>query len=136
MPPVLLGVFYFICSTDDNAFLIRIGEKFWRSKKLGINIMLNKKLLSLFCQNIDFDWYMRILTFSVIILAIRLLGACATIPVEKRAGLREEINLGADKTIEKLISRNPELQESIDTMEYNGFIGSREAFITSVTRRF
>jgi hypothetical protein len=59
--------------------------------------------------------YMRILTLSVIILALSLLGACATIPVEKRAGLREEINQGADKTIEMLISRNPELQESIDT---------------------
>ena len=40
------------------------------------------------------NWYMRILTLSVIILALSLLGACATIPVEKRAGLREEINQG------------------------------------------
>jgi hypothetical protein len=77
--------------------------------------MLNKKLLSLFCQHIGFDWYMRILTFSVIILALSLLGACATIPVEKRAGLRKEINQGADKVIETFIARNPVLKESLDT---------------------
>ena len=58
---------------------------------------------------------MRLLKFSVIIIAASLLGACATIPVEKRAGLREEINQNAEKTITQLISNNPELQESIDT---------------------
>jgi hypothetical protein len=58
---------------------------------------------------------MRLLKFSVIILAASLLGACATIPVEKRAGLREEINQNAEKTITQLISKKPELQESLDT---------------------
>ena len=58
---------------------------------------------------------MRLQKFSVIILAASLLGACATIPVEKRAGLREEINQNAEKTITQLISKKPELQESIDT---------------------
>jgi hypothetical protein len=58
---------------------------------------------------------MRLLKFSIIILAASLLGACSTIPVEKRAGLREEINQNAEKTITQLISKKPELQESIDT---------------------
>jgi len=58
---------------------------------------------------------MRILTFSVIILAVSLLGACATIPVEERAGLREEINQSTDKVIETFIVRNPVLKESLDT---------------------
>ena len=57
---------------------------------------------------------MRLLKFSIIILAASLLGACTTIPVEKRAGLREEINQNAEKTITQLINKKPELQESID----------------------
>ena len=64
---------------------------------------------------VGFNEYMRLQKFSVIILAASLLGACATIPVEKRAGLREEINQNAEKTITQLISKKPELQESIDT---------------------
>ena len=58
---------------------------------------------------------MKTLIFSVIILHLSLLSACTTIPVEKRAGLREDINQGADETITKLVSRNPELRESIDS---------------------
>ena len=58
---------------------------------------------------------MRIKDFLVFTLAIILLAGCATIPVEKRAGLREEINQGAENTIASLVERTPELQELLDT---------------------
>jgi len=58
---------------------------------------------------------MRIKAFLVFALAIILVAGCTTIPVEKRAGLREEINQGAEETLAKLGSKNPELQDSIDT---------------------
>ena len=57
----------------------------------------------------------RILIFPAIVLLIILLGACTTIPVAKRAGLREEINQGVDIALATLIDRNPELQKSLDT---------------------
>jgi hypothetical protein len=54
-------------------------------------------------------------TFLLILLSISLLNACTTIPVEKRAGLREEINQRADEAIATLVERNPELQKELDT---------------------
>lgn len=58
---------------------------------------------------------MRIFTFLTIALTFSLLTACSTIPVEDRAGLREEINQGADEALVAFVSKDPELQESIDT---------------------
>jgi len=57
----------------------------------------------------------KILTFLITVLSLYLLGACATIPVEKRAGLREEINQRAEDAIAILVERNPELQDDLDT---------------------
>jgi hypothetical protein len=51
----------------------------------------------------------------IITLSVTLLTACATIPVEKRAGMRLEINQRADDAIVKLVERNPEVQEALDT---------------------
>jgi len=51
----------------------------------------------------------------IITLSVTLLTACTTIPVEKRAGLRMEINQRTDDAIATLVERNPEIQESLDT---------------------
>lgn len=47
-------------------------------------------------------------------LLILLGSACTSIPVEERAQKREDINRAAQETIEKLVEREPELQDKID----------------------
>jgi len=47
-------------------------------------------------------------------LAVGLLSACATIPVDEREPLRQEINAVGDETIAALVDKNPALQASID----------------------
>ena len=57
----------------------------------------------------------KIITFLITVLFLYLLSACATIPVEERAGLREEINQRAENAIATLVERNPQLQDDLDT---------------------
>ena len=52
---------------------------------------------------------------TVLILSLILLSGCATIPVEKRSQIREEIDRGAQETIEKVAAEKPEVKELIDT---------------------
>jgi hypothetical protein len=57
---------------------------------------------------------MRPVRFLAAILAITLISACTTIPVDDRAPLRQEIIAQGDETITALVSQNPGLQKSID----------------------
>jgi hypothetical protein len=50
-----------------------------------------------------------------VLVVVTLIGACATIPVEDRERLRQEIIVQGDETIAALVSQNPGLQKSIDT---------------------
>lgn len=50
----------------------------------------------------------------VTLFILLLLGACTTIPVDKRADVRDEINSDMDETIARLVSDDPELQKNID----------------------
>jgi hypothetical protein len=54
-------------------------------------------------------------TFLGIALTIGLLGACTTIPVGERAGLRQEINNKSDDTIMALVAQEPEQQRLVDS---------------------
>ena len=51
----------------------------------------------------------------IALMAVLLLSACATIPVEERASLRRKINTRADNTIAALVEKQPELVGELDT---------------------
>lgn len=47
-------------------------------------------------------------------LVLFLLNACTTIPVDERAGIRDEINSGVDETIARMVDTDPEFQKRFD----------------------
>lgn len=47
-------------------------------------------------------------------LVLFLLNACTTIPVDERAGIRDEINSGVDETIASMVDTDPEFQKRFD----------------------
>jgi hypothetical protein len=51
---------------------------------------------------------------AIAVLALNLLGACTTVPVDERAAVREEINARAGESIATLVNRDPQFQKSID----------------------
>jgi hypothetical protein len=51
----------------------------------------------------------------IALMAVLLMSACATIPVEERASLRRKINTRADNTIAALVEKQPELAGELDT---------------------
>lgn len=57
------------------------------------------------------------------VLALSLLGACATVPVDERASLRHTLDEEASELIAMLVTDNPELQRSVDDAE--GYFAAR-----------
>ena len=55
------------------------------------------------------------LALATMIAILFMLSACAGIPVEKRPQIREEIDRGAQETIEKVVTEKPEVRELINT---------------------
>ena len=47
-------------------------------------------------------------------MALFLLGACTTIPVDKRSQIRDEVNQIAASTIEQMVTNDPALQGLLD----------------------
>jgi hypothetical protein len=65
----------------------------------------------------------RLFRAVALILCLALLGACTSIPVDKREDLRAEINRDAEETIALLMEQDPEFAEELE--ESAGYLTSR-----------
>ena len=67
------------------------------------------------------------ITFSFI-----FLNACTTIPVDQRQEIRDEVDLAAGR-----FGMAPDINKRLSwAAEYDGFTGSRDAFITQISWKY
>jgi hypothetical protein len=76
-----------------------------------------------------------LITMVFIILGI-LQGGCATLSPEQRVQLRQEVDSNAAESLTRFLEQEPGLQQDLNAVEYNGFTGSREQWVTSFNVRF
>ncbi len=81
------------------------------------------------------------IAFSLVVLS-----ACTVIPVDERAEVRDEVDQAAADTIARMVEDDPTVQGALDqsagylvgrmSATYDGFTGSRDAFITSISWKY
>ena len=69
-----------------------------------------------------------------LLIGLFLLAGCASIPVEERDKVREEVDRGAREIIEKVISKKPEVRELIDSSA--GYFAGRPSGATAAVFGF
>ena len=72
----------------------------------------------------------------VFIILVILQGGCATLCPEQRVQLRQEVDSNAAESLTRFLEQERGLQQDLDAVEYNGFTGSREQWVTSFNVRF